>query len=208
MRVLVACEYSAIVRDAFLDKGHFAQSCDILPTEGDPAFHIEGDVLKILDRGWDMMIAHPPCTYLANSGVRWLVNKKGIFVPDRLRKLKKALIFFNALLEAPIPRICIENPITHKYCHTSEHGSVEFPNDYGLKIPKRDQCIQPWMFGDNESKAVCLWLRNLPPLVPDTLVKPENCEQRVWRMPPGPNRQKERSRFFKGIARAMADQWG
>lgn len=188
MRVLVACEYSAIVRDAFRAKGHDAWSCDILPTEGDPAFHIQGDVLDILDDGWDLMIGHPPCTRLTNAGVRWLHER------NLWDDLDKACEFFNALKDAPIGKIAIENPIPHKY-------AVE-------QIGKYDQCVQPWMFGDNETKAVCLWLKNLPPLVPMTQEKPVYAEARVWRMPPGPDRQKERSRFFRGIARAMADQWG
>jgi hypothetical protein len=187
MRVLVACEYSAIVRDAFRALGHDAWSCDILPTEGDPAYHIQGDVLKILNDGWDLMIAHPPCTYLANSGVRWLYSQD-----DRMAKMLIGAQFFRDILEAPIPRIAVENPIQHKHAG----------------LPKADQIVQPWMFGENETKAVCLWLKNLKPLRPAVVKKPETVEARVWRMAPGPNRQKERSRFFKGIADAMAEQWG
>tara|TARA_R110002020_G_scaffold10785_2_gene40913 strand:- start:784 stop:1377 length:594 start_codon:yes stop_codon:yes gene_type:complete len=196
MRVLIACEYSAIVRDAFIAKGHDAWSCDLLETEGDPSKHIVGDALEVMydedGDGWDMMIAHPPCTFLANSGVRWLVNKDKSFNIDRYRKMGDASFFFHQLLHAPIRKIAIENPIQHKHC----------------RLPKQDQVVQPWMFGENESKAVCLWLNNLPKLVPEVTEKPDNLEQRVWRMPPGPDRQKERSRFFKGIARAMAEQWG
>lgn len=188
MRVLIACEFSAIVRDAFRAKGHDAFSCDILETEGNPAYHMQRDVREILDYGWDLMIAHPPCTYLANSGVRWLKDN-----PERQEKMKTASAFFELLLDyGRIPMKCIENPIQHRHC----------------ALPKPDQTVQPWMFGDNQTKAVCLWLKNLPLLKPQITEKPEKLEARVWRMAPGPNRQKERSRFFKGIASAMAEQWG
>lgn len=201
MRVLVACEYSAIVRDAFRERGHDAWSCDLLPTEGDPRYHIHGDITNLLDYktvrtqagyktqflGWDLMIAHPPCTYLCNSGVRWLYTEK-----DRIMNMVKARDFFFFLQSRSIPKICMENPIPHRH-------SV---------LPKYNQIVQPWMFGENESKATCLWLKGLPNLVPDVIQKPDNLEQRVWRMPPGPDRQKERSRFFRGIAKAMANQWG
>lgn len=194
MRVLVACEFSATVRDAFRARGHDAWSCDLLPTEGDPEFHIQGDVLEWLefDAPWDMMIAHPPCTYLANSGVRWLYDKNSGRAAQRWSALEESVQFFEALLNADIPRICIENPIQHKHC----------------QISKPDQIVQPWQFGDNETKAVCLWLKNLPKLEVPVAEKPADVNARVWRMPPGPDRQKERSRFFKGIASAMAEQWG
>lgn len=191
MRVLVACEYSAIVRDAFRAKGHDAWSCDILPTEGDPAYHIQGDVLEALRDGWDMMVAHPPCTYLANSGVRWLYRGRERYEP-RWNAVGEAVSFWRQLANAPIPRIAIENPIQHRHA----------------KIRRPDQIVQPWQFGDNETKAVCLWLKNLPPLDISVALKPADVKARVWRMPPGPDRQKERSRFFPGIAAAMADQWG
>lgn len=187
MKVLVACEFSAIVRDAFRERGHAAWSCDLLPTEGDPRWHIQGDVLSILNDGWDMMIAHPPCTYLANSGVRWLYEK-----PGRWEDMRKGAEFFMRLLNAPISRICVENPVQHKHCN----------------LPRPAQTVQPWQFGDKESKRICLWLKNLPPLKISQSVKPEGVAQRVWRMPPGPDRQKERSRYFKGIAKAKAEQWG
>ncbi len=187
MKVLVACEYSATVRDAFSSRGHDAWSCDLLPTEGDPTKHIQGDVLEVMDRDWDLLIAHPPCTYLANSGVRWLKTQ-----PGRWEKMKEAAAFFYEFMKARAPRVCIENPIQHGHC----------------QIPKQDQVVQPWMFGENETKAVCLWLRGLPKLVPTVREKPPGVTQRVWRMAPGPERQKERSRFFKGIAAAMAEQWG
>lgn len=189
MKILIACEFSGIVRDAFAKKGHDVWSCDLLPTER-PGNHIQGDVRDILDEGWDMMIAHPPCTYLANSGVRWLYER-----PERWQKLKEAVEFFRVLLNAPIGRICIENPIPHRYA---------------VKMigRKYDQLIQPWMFGVNESKATCLWLKNLPPLKPWITKKPENVKQRIWKLPPSRDRWKERSRTYKEVAKAMAEQWG
>lgn len=189
-KVLVACEYSGIVRDAFIEAGHDALSCDLLPSESQLGPHIQGDVLPLLERSWDLVVAHPPCTYLANSGVRWLHDpERG---PERWRKLDEGAEFFRRFLSSA-PFVAIENPIPHGY-------AVE-------RIGRRyDQKIQPWQFGQGESKAVCLWLENLPPLTPTDIV--EGREQRVFKMGPGPNRQKERSRFFPGIARAMADQWG
>lgn len=191
MKVLIACEFSGVVRRAFRDAGHDAWSCDLLPAE-DGGEHYQDDVLSILDEPktfgeWDMMIAHPPCTYLANSGVRWLYEQ-----PGRRDKMEDAISFFRTLMYARIPLIAIENPIQHKHA----------------RLPKPDQIVQPWQFGDNETKATCLWLKGLPNLVPSTTVKPDNVQARVWRMAPGPNRQKERSRFFPSIARAMAEQWG
>lgn len=190
MKVLVACEFSGIVRDAFLERGYDAWSCDLEPTESSALKHIQGDVLKLLDADWDLLIAHPPCTYLANSGVRWLHEDI-----TRWPKMFEGAEFFKVLLNCSIPRIAVENPVMHKYA-TSIVGR------------KSDQTIQPWHFGDNESKAVCLWLKGLDLLVPEVTEKPDKLDQRVWRMPPGPDRQKERSRFFKGIAKAMAEQWG
>jgi site-specific DNA-cytosine methylase len=180
-RVLVACEFSGIVRDAFRAVGHDAVSCDLLSSE-QPGPHIRGDVLQVLGDGWDLMIAHPPCTHLAVSGARWFAEKR--------QEQAEALEFVRALLDAPIPRIALENPV-----------SV-----ISSRIRKPDQIIQPWQFGHGEVKATCLWLRNLPPLVPTDIV--DGREARVHRMPPGPDRWRERSRTFPGIARAMADQWG
>ena len=180
MRVLVACEFSGTVRDAFLARGHDAWSCDLLPTEV-PGPHIQGDVAAMLGDGWDLMICHPPCTHLAVSGARWFKDKQ--------QEQVDALDFVRLLLNAPSPRIALENPI-----------SV-----ISSKIRKPDQIIQPWQFGHGETKATCLWLKNLPKLVPTEIV--EGREARVHRMPPGPNRWKERSRTLKGIADAMADQW-
>ena len=189
MKVLVACEYSGIVRDAFRARGHNAYSCDILPSES-PGPHFKTDVRQVLNLNgfeWDLIIAHPPCTRLTNAGVRWL-HERNLWA-----ELDEACEFFRLFLDHPCPRIAIENPIPHKY-------AVERIGR------KHDQLIQPWQFGHGETKAVCLWLKGLPPLVPTEIV--EGREARVHRMPPGPERAKERSRFFPGIARAMAEQWG
>lgn len=184
MRVLVACEYSGRVREAFRLRGHDAWSCDLLDSEDASPFHIIGDVVPFLGQGWDLMIAHPPCTHLAVSGARHFAAKRESGVQD------EALDFVRLLMDAPIPRICIENPISI----------------ISSRIRKPDQIIQPWMFGHGETKATCLWLKNLPVLVPTSVV--EGRENRVHRMPPGPDRWKERSRTYQGIADAMAEQWG
>ena len=183
MRVLVACEYSGRVRDAFQAMGHDAMSCDLLPTES-PGNHYQGSVFDVINDGWDLMVCHPPCTDLAVSGARHFAEK----IADG--RQGRALLFVQALLNAPIHRICLENPI-----------SV-----ISSKIRKPDQIIQPWQFGHGETKATCLWLKNLPPLTPTNVV--EGGEPKVHRMPPGPNRWKERSRTYEGIALAMAQQWG
>lgn len=187
MRVLVACEYSATVRDAFRARGHDAWSCDLLPTEGDPDWHYQIDVLDLIHcmpQKWDLLIAHPPCTDLAVSGARHFAEK----IADG--RQGRALDFVRSLLAAPIRRIALENPI-----------SV-----ISSKIRKPDQIIQPWQFGHGETKATCLWLKNLPKLVPTNVV--EGRSDRIHKMPPGPNRWKERSRTYQGAADAMADQWG
>ena len=189
MRVLVACEYSATVRNAFRALGHDAWSCDLLPTEGDPAYHWQKDCIDVATLTdhfgfWDLMIAHPPCTDLAVSGARHFAEK----IADG--RQQRALDFVQALLDAPIPRIALENPI-----------SV-----ISSKIRKPDQIIQPWQFGHGETKATCLWLKNLPKLVPTDIV--EGRSDRIHKMAPGPNRWKERSRTYQGIANAMAAQWG
>ena len=181
MRVLVACEFSGVVRDAFTARGHYALSCDLLPSET-PGEHILGDVRDILSDGWDMMIAHPPCTHLAVSGARWFKYKQ--------QEQQEALEFVKELMAAPIPKICIENPISI----------------ISTRIRKPDQIIHPWQFGHGETKATCLWLKNLPKLIPTDIV--DGREQRIHNMPPGPDRWRERSRTFPGIARAMAKQWG
>lgn len=180
MRVLVACEFSGIVRRAFEAKGHDAWSCDLLPTEDDGP-HYRGDVLKILDDGWDLMIAHPPCTHLAVSGARWFKDKK--------KEQEEALHFVRDLLNAPIPKIALENPISI----------------ISSRIRKPNQIIQPWEYGHGEVKATCLWLKNLPKLKPTKIV--DGREPRVHYASPGPDRWKERSRTLAGIADAMAEQW-
>ena len=194
-RVLVACEYSGVVRDAFAALGWDAWSCDLLPSET-PGNHIQGDVLEILDDGWDMMIAHPPCTFLSNSGARWLFEKEG-----RWKQLDDGCDFFKKLLNAPIKYIAVENPWPHKWAMQ--------------RIGKKPCCkVQPHEFGDKQKKKTCLWLKNLPPLMPTTYyqVPPSGSEESkawemVWRMPPGKNQAHERARTFAGIAGAMANQW-
>lgn len=181
MRVLVACESSGVVRDAFIARGHDAMSCDLLPTER-PGPHYHGDVLDVLHDGWDLMIAHPPCTHLAVSGARWFRDKQD--------EQREALGFVGLLFNAPIPRIAVENPVSI----------------ISSRFVPPTQVIQPWQFGHGECKATCLWLAGLPALHPTNIV--EGREQRVHRMAPGPNRWRERSRTFQGIADAMADQWG
>ena len=181
MRVLVACEYSGTVRDAFRRRGFDAVSCDLLPTESDGP-HIIGDVSNVLDDGWDLMIAHPPCTHLAVSGARWFKDKQ--------QEQKEALDFVRLLLDAPIKHIALENPV-----------SV-----ISTKIRKPDQIIQPWQHGHGETKATCLWLKNLPLLKPTLIV--DGREARVHRMPPSADRWKARSLTYAGIAAAMAEQWG
>lgn len=178
----MACEFSGIVREAFWLQGHAAMSCDLLPAEDDSRQHLQGDVRAFLDDGWDLMIAHPPCTHLAVSGARWF--------KDKAQEQEDALRFVRELMDAPIPRIAVENPI-----------SV-----ISSRIRKPDQIIQPWMFGHGETKATCLWLKNLPKLVPTNIVKGRAA--RVHRESPGPERWKNRSRTFPGIAAAMASQWG
>jgi hypothetical protein len=181
MRVLVACEFSGRVRDQFALRGHDATSCDLLPSET-PGHHYQGDIRDILDDGWDLMVAHPPCTFLAVSGARWFAG--------RMAEQAEALDFVRLLLDAPIPRIALENPI-----------SV-----ISSRIRKPDQIVQPWWFGDGETKATCLWLKGLPKLEATDIVPGRVA--RVHRASPGPDRWKERSRTMPGIARAMASQWG
>lgn len=198
MKVLVACEYSATVRDAFRALGHDAWSCDLLPTDGDPYWHIQGDALSIAyGHHWDLMIAHPPCTYMTNSGVTWLHKD-----PTRWAKLDEGAAFFKALWDAPIQRIAIENPVMHKYAKDRIGGM------------RQTQTIQPYQFGHMEQKATCLWLKGLMPLRATTDLKaetkalPDNERQRLHYLPPSADRWKQRSTTFKGIAAAMADQWG
>lgn len=181
-RVLVACEYSGAVRDAFARLGWDAWSCDILPTDK-PGQHFQCDVRDILRESWDIMVAHPPCTHLAVSGARWFPAKRAS------GEQQAALDFVRLLLDAPIPHIALENPVSI----------------ISSKIRKPDQVIQPWQHGHGETKATCLWLKNLPRLTPTNIV--EGREQRIWKLPPSADRWKERSRTFSGIAESMANQW-
>jgi len=195
MNVLIACEYSGIVRNEFEKLGHNAWSCDLLDTEI-PGKHFKDDIRKVLFNNshrypnvefWDLMIAHPPCTRLANSGVRWL-NERGLW-----KEMWEGAEFFKELWLANIPRIAIENPIPHKY-------ALEIIGN------KYNQIIQPWQFGHGETKATCLWLKNMPKLIPTDIVSGR--EQRIHKMTPSKNRWKERSKTYLGIAQAMALQWG
>ena len=191
MKVLIACEYSGVVRDAFLTRGHDVISCDILPTEREGP-HIEGDVLDVLNENWDLMIAHPPCTHLAVSGARWFKNK--------VEEQKEALQFVKTLLDAPIPRIALENPV-----------SV-----ISTRIRKPDQIVQPYWFGHEATKTTCLWLKNLPLLEPTNMVgkgerhitKSGRSLPKWYNLPPSADRGKLRSLTFQGMADAMASQWG
>ena len=197
MKVLVACETSGVVRNAFLEKGHDAWSCDLEPADDNQDRHFQQDVLEILyDDCWDMIIAHPPCTYLANSGVHWLNRQKG-----RWEKMFEAAVFFRAFLCAEAKYICVENPVMHKYA--LEHIGQ-----------KHTQTIQPYQFGHSESKRTCLWLINLPPLKPTKILeKPacgywdNQCPSGQNKLGPSPDRAKKRSRTYEGIAKAMANQW-
>lgn len=182
MRVLVACEFSGVVREAFRKKGHDAWSCDLIPAEDGSLYHYRCNVLDILGNSWDLMVAHPPCTHLAVSGARWF--------KDKLVEQADALRFVGILLTAPIPRIALENPVSI----------------ISSRIRKPDQIIQPWQFGHGETKKTCLWLKNLPLLKPTKIVSGRSA--RVHREPPGPDRWKNRSRTYTGIAEAMAEQWG
>lgn len=184
MRVLIGCEESATVRDAFRKLGHDAYSCDLQASRGDSAWHITGDLFAaIYKRGpWDMLIAFPPCTHVAVSGARWFKHKLG--------EQREALEFMRDILECRIERIAMENPI----------------GVFSTYWRKPDQIIQPWQFGHGETKATCLWLKNLPPLVPTNIVSGR--EAKVHRMAPGPNRARDRSKTYQGIADAMAQQWG
>lgn len=197
MRVLIACEFSGTVRNAFLARGHDAWSCDLRPAEDRTNRHIVGDARDILNDGWDLlMVAHPPCTRLCNSGVRWLTKPPaGRTLGEMWSDLTEAAELFSTFWNAPIERVCIENPVMHRHAKERISGYEPFA-----------QSVQPWQFGDPETKRTCFWLKNLPPLKPTKIVDVRT--PRVWRMPPGPDRQRERSRFFPGIASAMADQWG
>lgn len=197
MRVLIACEFSGTVRRAFSARGHDAWSCDLLPSEDGSNHHIRGDARDHLNDGWDLlMVAHPPCTRLCNSGVRWLSTPPpGRVLEDMWRELDEGAELFSAFWNAPIDRVCIENPVMHKHAKARITNYQDFA-----------QSVQPWQFGHGETKRTCFWLRNLPPLTPTNVV--DGRVSRVHRMSQTANRQRERSRFFDGIADAMADQWG
>lgn len=182
MKILIACEYSGVVRDAFIKAGHDAISCDLLPSDS-PGPHYQGDVFDIINNGFDLMVAHPPCTHLSVSGARHFRQK----IADG--RQQEAVDFFMKLINCNIPRIAVENPISVM----------------STKYRKPDQIIQPWQFGHGETKATCLWLKNLPLLTPTNIV--EGREARVHKMPPSPNRWKLRSTTYSGIASAMAEQW-
>lgn len=183
MRILLACEESQAVCIEMRKLGHEAFSCDIQPCSGGhPEWHYQEDVFEVIEMGWDMMIAFPPCTHLAVSGARWFKEK--------IKEQKEALDFVRLLMDSPIEKIAIENPVSI----------------ISSKIKKPTQIIQPWQFGHGETKTTCLWLKNLPKLEPTNIV--DGREQRIWKMAPGPNRAKNRSKTFEGIAKAMAAQWG
>lgn len=203
MKVLVACEYSGRVRDAFRALGHDAWSCDILPSEADPTFHIEAPVQSVLHLKWDLMIGHPPCTFMANSGAKHLylgMKKENGRNEERWKSMEEGAAFFRMLLKANVPHIAIENPVM--LGHAVELIGQNFT-----------QSIQPWQFGHMEVKRTCLWLKNLPPLVAsnnvyDEMMRlPYSERAKVHHEAPGPDRWKNRSRTYNGIALAMADQW-
>lgn len=203
MRVLIAGEFSGTFREAFKALGHEAWSCDLLPTEI-PGLHHQGDAVEFLySREWDLLIAHPPCTMLCNSGVRWLYGGKGtVKDPDRWEAMYRAAVFFRTFLSAPVPRIAVENPIMHRYGQELVGGGPS-------------QIVQPWWFGEPEMKATGWWLKGLPSLVPTDVVGPPPRDPelrkgwaKVHRASPGPDRWKERSRSYPGMAAAAAAQWG
>ena len=202
MKVLVACEFSGIVREAFTRKGHLAVSCDLLPTE-QPGIHYQGDVRAILDRDWDLIIAHPSCQYLCNSGSRWLWHPDDSKLPfekrrrhpkhpNRFKEMQNAKAFFDLFLNHPCDKICIENPIPHRY----------------TGLPRYSQLVQPHHFGETESKATCLWNKGLPPLVRTHWMDKSEIKQSVHKASPGPDRWKIRSKTFQSIANVMAGTWG
>ena len=203
MKVLVACEFSGRVRDAFIKRGHDAMSCDLLPTDS-PGPHYQGDVEDILHKGWDLMIAHPPCTYLANSGVQHLWNKRKKINGKNLKrweKMEASVAFFQRILWNEIPMVAVENPVPHGYAG----------------LPKYDQIIHPWQHGHEVMKKTCLWLRGLPKLMPSKIVSQgekyigkngKSNGSKWYQLPPSKDRWKHRSTTFEGIANAMADQWG
>jgi hypothetical protein len=195
--ILVACEFSGVVRRAFRKRGHNAWSCDLLPADDESPFHITGDVTPHLRWGWDLMIAHPPCTYLANSGAHWLHRQEG-----RWEKMREGALFFKALWEAPVGKVCVENPVMHKYAKE-------------IIGSEPTQSIQPYQFGHPESKRTCLWLKGLPLLLPTNVLPKPECGYWSNQTPSGQNkygpsadRWAKRSVTYTGIAEAMAEQWG
>jgi len=196
MNILIGCEYSGRTREAFRKLGHNVISCDLLPSEDNSPFHYQGDVFELIKskgKGYfDLAIFHPPCTYLTNSGVRWLYNADKSLNEERWEKMREGAEFFKKLLEVDIPKIVIENPIMHS--HAKKIIGVD-----------QSQVIQPWMFGHGETKATCLWLRGLPLLKPTNIV--EGREQKMWKLSPSPTRWKERSRTYQGISDALAEQY-
>lgn len=188
MKILVACEFSGQVRRAFEARGHTVWSCDFIPAEDGSKFHYQGDVRDMLHQEWDMMIAHPPCQYLCNSGVRWLSTR-----PDRWPLMEQAAYFFKRLHQTPIPKVAIENPVMHKHAMAIIGVKPSFT-------------LQPWQHGEPETKRTCFWTRGLPPITPTNIV--EGRKPRVHYASPGPDRWKERSRTLPGVARALAEQWG
>ena len=197
LRVLIGCEFSGVVRRAFAALGHDAWSCDLLPAEDRSNKHITGDIRDILSDGWDLLIVcHPPCTRLCNSGVRWLSKPPtGKTLDQMWQELEEGCALFSDCWNAPVERIAVENPVMHRHAKERIRNYVE-----------PAQSVQPWQFGHGEVKRTCFWLKNLPNLTPTNVV--DGREPRIHHMSPGPDRAKERSRFFPGIAEAMADQWG
>lgn len=191
MRILVACEYSGTVREAFRKMGHDAWSCDLLPSDDNSPYHIQGDLFEVINDGWDMALFFPPCTYLCSSGLHW--NKRR---PERAKLTEEAVEFVKRLYNCNIPKIAIENPI----------GCLS------TRLRKPDQIIQPWQFGEDASKATCLWLRGLPALKETNVIKKKRYSNQTEsgqnKLPPSPDRWKIRSKTYQGIADAMASQWG
>jgi len=213
MKVLVACEYSGRVRNAFRDRGHDAWSCDLLESEDNSSYHIQGPVDILLEEPWDLIVAHPPCTYLCNSGVRWLYPRamgdmiEDLRVKEREEHMRDAAFFFLEIARANTPKIAIENPVMHGYARNLlvEYGI----GDYGFRPDGRfNFSCHPWHFGDPAKKRTCFWTKGLPDLKPTSSMTAQDARADCHLASPGPNRWKERSRTYQGIANAMAEQWG
>lgn len=210
MKVLVACEYSGRVREAFRNKGHDAWSCDLLPSEDNSEYHIQGHVDDLLKERWDLVVAHPPCTFLSNSGVRWLYprDETDMFevarAKDRWKEMRDAALFFVECLQANTDRLAVENPVMHK--HAKKIIEEHYRGDIFGKLSWFS--VQPYQFGDNFKKRTCFWTRGLPALIPTVENDGATAEQAVWKMGPSETRWKDRSRTYQGIADAMAEQWG